>query len=329
MSEIIGRQIEVGLAVENTRGTSPANPEKWLKNVSASIVAKAEKVLDNNKRGRLEDSEGARVVKKWFEGKLDGVLHADPIGYLLYNLYGAVSSSNVAGSVYSHVFTLAQNIEHASLSIFCKDGSVQQKVMKNGMLKSLEISAAVDDLVRFSAAFVAKEEAANASSPSYGTEYDFIAKDITIKLADTEGALGAATAIKAKEVNISFDPGLIVDHVVGSYNPDDIYNSKMSIEGSIKVNFADTTYKDLFTADTAKYMQIKIEGTADLGSGNYPKLDLLLYKVEIMDWNREGDADALVVQDIKFKAFYRHSDAKQSQLTLQNLTVEYSTAPSI
>ena len=329
MSEIIGRQIEAGIGVEYTRGSEPAGPEKWFKNVMASIVERAEKVVDDNKRGVMEDSEGARVIKKWIEGELSGILHADAIGYILYNLYGAVSSSNVAGSVYSHEFTVPQNnIEHASLSIYAKDGAVQQKVYTNGMVSTLELSASVDDYIRFTANFLAKQSASNSDTPSYDTEYDFIARDIVVKMADSEAGLSGASAIKVKNISVNWDTGLIRDHVVGSYFPDDLYDGKMSIEGEFTLNFDATTYKDLFLADTYKYMQIAITGETDIGGGNYPTLTILFYKVGIMDWNREGGNDELVTQTVRFKAFYRASDSGASKVTLQNLTTEYDTAVS-
>jgi len=326
--EIIGRQIEAGFGVEETRGTAQGTAEAWLKNVNANIVSKSEKIIDNNSHGVLEDSDGSRVVKKWSEGELEGILHVDPIGYVIYNLYGAVSSSLVSGSIYSHVFTIQQGIQHASLSIFVKDGSAQQLVFKNGMVNTLEISASVDDYVRYVASFMAGEETDNTDTPSYSTENDFIGKDITIKIADTEVGLVSATTTKVKDLSISFDQGLLSDHVFGAYGPDDIYNTKMSIEGEFTKNFADEVFKDLFLADTAKYMEITIQGAEDLGSGNYPTITILLNKVQIQDWNRSGENDELVTETIAFKAFYNETDNQQSKVTLKNTTTEYDTAIS-
>jgi len=329
MPEIIGKQIELGLAVENVRGTSPSQPEVWLRNVTANVIAKAEKVVDESKRGQLEDSENARVVKKWYQGEVEGVLAADPIGYFFYNLYGIANDTTVTTGVYSHVFTLQNSIQHASLSLFAKDGGAQQAVFKNGMLTSLEITASPDDLVRFSAEFMAAGEGANASSPSYeNTQYDFIGKDVSIKLADTEAGLTGATAISAKSLSVKWDVGAIIDYVLGSYSPDDIYNAKMSIEGEFVLNFSGETYKDLFLGDTDKYMQITIAGTADIGGGNYPTITILFNKVKVMDWNRDGGNDELVTETISFKAFYNDTDGQQSKVTLKNKTAEYDTAPT-
>jgi len=328
MPEIIGRNIEIGVGVEKVRGTAQETAEKWVKNITANIVEKSENSVDASSHNVLEDSDGRRITKKWIEGELEGNVHADSIGYLLYNLYGSVSSSNVAGSVYSHVFNILQSITHPTLSLFAKDGSIQQSVFNNGMISTLDINAVVDDYLKFTSNFMAKEAAANADAPSYDTEYDFIGRDITLKIADTEAGLVAADAICIKEFGISYDTGLISDNCLGSYTPDDIYNAKMSIEGTITKNFIDETFKDLNLSDTDKYMEITIEGAADIGSGNNPSITILLNKVRVMNWERSGDNDSLVTENIEFKAFYNETDSKASQITLQNLTTEYDTPVS-
>jgi hypothetical protein len=321
--DIIGRQVEAGFALEETRGTAESVAEKWARNVTANIVERAEKVVDDATRGRLEDSEGARIVKKWVEGDLQGIVHADTLGYLLYCLYGAVSTQTVSGSVKDHTFSLAQDIQAPTLSIFAKDGGVQQRVFNGGVLSSLEISAVLDNYVRFTASFMARAGASNSDTSSYDTEYDFIGKDVSIKFADSEAGLSGATAIKAKEVTINWDRGLIADHVLGQYTPNDHLAGKMAIEGEFTLNFDATTFKDLYLADTYKYMQIKIEGDADIGSGNHPTITALLNRVQIMDWNREGGNDEVVTQPVSFKAFYNPTDSEQSTVIVRNLTAEY------
>lgn len=323
MGDIIGRNIEAGVSVEASRGTAEASVSKWMRNVNCSIVERAEHVIDDTSRGRLEDSDGRRVARQWVEGEIDGVVHADAIGYLLRSLYGTVASVVVTGSVKDHTFTLQQSIQHPTLSLFVKDGSAQQRVYKGGAIKTLEISAAVDNFVRYKAAFLALSGASNSASPSYGTEYDFISKDITVKFASSVAGLAGANAIKAKDLKLKWDQGLIPDQVFGAYTPNDILNSKMSIEGEFSLNFGDTTYKDLYLADTDQVCQIAIQGAADIGSSNNPTITITLYKIRVTDWNRSGNNNDLVVQPVSFKAFYSPSDTKASQVVLRNLTASY------
>lgn len=326
--EIIGRQVEFGVAIESVRGTAKTTADKWLRKTTANVVERALHVVDDSTRGKLEDVEGRRVVQKYIEGEVSGILHADLLGYFLANIYGVVVTSTVSGSVKSHIFNLGQNIQHPSLTLFAKDGSVQQQVFDNSMINTLEISATIEDYVRYTANFTSTKATANTATPSYGTDYDFISRDIVIKTADTEAGLTGATALKVKDVKITFDQGIIRDHIVGSYFADDIYNSKMMIEGEFTLNLSDTTFKALYLADTAKYMSITITGTADIGTGNYPTITVLLNKVMFMDWNRSGGADELITEPISFRAFYNATDSKQSQVTLKNLTASYANVPS-
>jgi len=326
--EIVGRQIEFGVATEASRGSAETTADKWMRKVTANVVERATHALDDSTRGRLEDGEGRRKVQSHIEGDVEGILHADVIGWLLANIYGVVVTSTVTGSVKSHLFTLRQNIQHASLTLFAKDGSVQQSVFSNAMINTLEINASIDDYVRFNASFLASVAASNASSPSYDTEYDFVARDITVKIADTEAGLAGATATKVKDLGIKWDQGLIRDHVVGAYTPDDIYNARLMIDGNFTLNFADETFKDLYLGNSAKYMSITIAGEADLGSGNNPTITIVLNKVQFMDWNRAGGANELVTEPITFRAFYNPTDSEQSTVTVKNLTASYANVPS-
>src|SRR6056297_1821964 len=219
MSEIIGRDLEVGLAVEDTRGTAQSSAEKWLKRASVNIRERAEHVTDDNTVGSLEDSEGRKVVQKWLEGELEASVQADMVGYLLYNLYGSVTSSELSSGVYEHTFTLEDSIQHSSLSIFVKDGSIEQQVFDTGMVASLEINASTEELVRMTANFQAKEGTSNSDTPSYDTEYDFVGKDITVKVADTESGLSGADELNLKDITVSWDAGTILDFVLGQYTP--------------------------------------------------------------------------------------------------------------
>lgn len=326
--EIVGREIEFGIATEASRGTAETAADKWMRKVVANVVERAAHALDDSTRGRLEDGEGRRVVQTFVEGELEGIVHADALGYFFSNLYGVVVSANVTGSIYTHAFSLGQNIQHPSLTLFAKDGSVQQLAFDNAMINTLELTVAIDDYIRFNAGFIAAGAVDDDATPSYDTEYDFIARDVVVKVADSEAGLSGASATKVKELNIRWDQGLIRDHVVGSYQPDDVYNARMMIDGSFVLNFASETFKDLFLGNAAKYMSITITGEANLGSGNFPTITIILNKVQIMDWNREGDANDLVTETVQFRAFYNPADSEQSTVSLKNLTSAYSNVPS-
>lgn len=328
MAEILGRDIQMGVATEATRGTADTIADKWFRKVTATIVERANHAVDDTTVSNLADGMGRRVVQKYVEGELNGIIHGDALGWLTANLYGICVSTLVTGAVYSHVFNLKNVNQHISLTIFAKDGSIQQQTFANCMINTLTMSVAIDDYLRFSASFIGGIAAVNSDTPTYGTEYDFIARDVVIKIAASAAGLSGATAIKAKAMDVTWDQGLIRDHVVGALTPNDTYNSQMNIEGKMTLNFSTTTYKDLFLADTAQYMSITITGQADIGAGNFPTITLLMNKVQFMDWSRSGDIGELVTEEVSFRAFYNQTDAKQSQLTIKNNTTAYANVPT-
>lgn len=326
---IVGKNLEIGISVEQDRGVAQAVAEKWVKKQTGNIFARAESKDDEISDGSLEDSSNSRIVKKWIEGDMDGVVHVDAIGYLLYNLYGSVVSSWVAAGVYSHVFDLLNSVQHPSLAIFAKDGDIQQQVYNNCMVGTLEITAVVDDYVKFSTSFIGKDEAVNSDTPSYDTEYDFIGKDVSVKVSDTEGGLSGATPLEARSVSINFNTNLLPDHILGQLAPEDVYNTTSMIEGELVLTYADTTFKDMHLGDTAKYMEITIQGSQDIGETENPAIVILLHKVKVSSWDRSGGRDEIVTETVGFKAYRNTSDGKQSEITLQNNTPEYAVAPSV
>ena len=326
-NEFIGRQIDFAVAPEAVRGTAEATAEKTIRKVTCNLIPRAERKVDDTGFGRLEDAERIRTVRRWSEGDIESIVHVDPLGYFLLSLYGDVVSSLVAGSVYDHVFTLDQTLQHPTLTLFVKDGEVSQRKIPNGVVGSLGLNATTDDYLRFTASFMGKESVTDASSfPALDTEYDFISRDIVVKIADTEAGLTSATALKLKTLNLNINGNIEADYIFGDLSPEDIYNKEFSIEGEFTRNFNDETFKDLYEGDDFKYMSITITGEADLGSGNHPTITVLLNKIQVQDWNRESSAGDLSTETVSFKAFLNTTDTQQSEITLRNLTAEYEAS---
>ena len=118
MAEIIGREIEFGVATEAVRGTAETTADRWARKVTANVVERASHAVDDTTVGRFEDGMGRRVTQTFIEGELNGILHVDMIGWFLANVYGICNSTLVAGSVYSHVFSLKQDSNHIALTLY-------------------------------------------------------------------------------------------------------------------------------------------------------------------------------------------------------------------
>lgn len=323
-NQFIGREIDFALAVEQTRGTAEATADRNVRKVTCNLIPRAERVVDDSTFGKLEDATNIRTVRKWNEGDVEGIAHADVLGYYLYNIYGDVASTTVSGDVTEHVFTMDQTIKHPSLTLFVKDADVRQEKLAGGMITTLELTANTDNFVRYTANFLAMEGEADTSTiPSLETEYDFVGRDITVKMASTEGGLATAEALELKDLSLTLNTNAEADFVFGNYSPNNIYNKQFSIEGSFTRNFVDETFKDLYESDDFEYMEITITGEADIGDGNNPSITILLNKVAVQDWSRTSAGDDLSTEDVSFKAFYHETDEQASQVTLVNVTDAY------
>lgn len=326
MAEFIGREIDFGIAVESERGTVESAATKWVRKTTCNIIPRTDRVTDDSSFGRLEDAERVRSVRKWNEGSLEGILHADVAGYFFLNLYGKVESETEDSGVYSHVFTLDQTILHPTLSLFVRDKDVRASKMALGVVSSLEITVATDNYVRYTAEFVGAQEQDDdeSNAVSLDTEYDFVSRDVSLRLADTVNDLDSAGLIKAKNVTVTWNPNIIRDHVVGSYSPDNIYNGAFAIEGTFTRNYTDQLFENMYKTDEFKALQIVIEGEAEIGTSLHPKITITLNKVQVTDWTRSGGQNELVTEEVSFKAFYNPEDEAQSEVELVNTTPAYA-----
>jgi hypothetical protein len=321
--EHIGRESAVGVAIEGTRGVAETAASKWFKKTSATLLPEVTKIIDDSSFGRLEDAEEARTVREWFEGDVNGVLHADAIGYYLSQMYGEVATTTVTGAVRQHVFTLAQDITHPTLSMFVSD-PVKNEVYNGGVVSSLTIEANTDDYVRYTANVLARSSGTHTDTVELGTEYDFIGKDIIIKMADTFGGLAGAAVVPVKTLNIEYDTGAISDWVFGSTAPTH-YNGAFGITFTLSKNYTNTDFETLYKNNAAKYVSISIKGGNVLAGSNAPELTFTFYKAKVTEYDIDDASNDLREENITFKALYNTTDQKQSQVLLRNVTDEYIT----
>lgn len=329
MADIIGRQIEVGVATEYTRKAGKTTAEKWIKKITGIFLKKHDVKIDESQINRLEGASNERIVKTWVEGNIEGNVHIDAIGYFFYNIYGTDTESPVGTGGYKHIFSLNQSIQHATLSFFAKYGAIVQEMYNGCMVGELEISAKPDDFVMFKASILGIDGVANADTPSYDTEYDFIGRDVAVKVATTEAGLTGATTLKLNEAVIKWTNNLAEKQVLGAYTNDDIENTELAIEGSISGYFEATTLKGYEEANTPIYMQIKIEGEATIAVNQKPTITILLNKVLLKNRGISGGANEKVLETFDFKAFYNPTDTEASTVELINLTAEYDTPSSV
>lgn len=318
MSKFIGRLLQVGVARETTRGTGVA-PTYRVPIDSFSFDDKVVKAREEAGIGRIEDSDNAFVTTRYGEGDLEGEIRSSSFGLLLYAMLGTLSSASVVDSSYTHSFSIANSNQHQSLSLTVVDSNTSE-MYKLAMLNELEITAELDEIVKFSAGFMSKQSVGTTQSvPALASESKFTKKHLAVKLASTIGGLAAASAISVKSLTLTISKNVVLDDVLGTAEPEDILNQQLQVEGELTLNYEDETYKNYMKNGTARAMEIKFTNTDDvIGAGSTrPSLTIQMPNVDFFDWEPNYALNEIVSQTISFKANYDIANALAAISTCQ------------
>lgn len=324
MPGFIGRLIDVGIGVEDPRGTQ-ATPTYWIDKMTATVDDKPEVVIDESSVSRIEDSIGGKVVKEGAEGEISGKVLDQSFGAILLAAIGKVSSALKGGEtiVYEHTYEVLNESQHPSLTIEVKS-PVEQLAFVLAMLESLEIRAEVGKYAEYTATFKSKTGIVSTTSPAYVCENDFITKYIEVKLADNLAGLPGASAIPVRSITLTITKNLERDDTFGSNDPNDILNKQFSIEASIVLLHTDTTYKTIFKAGTYQAMRIDMKNTdITIGTGSNPELMIDLAQVIFSAWEKSTGNNDLVIETITAKATYSKDDSQMIGAVLTNEAIGY------
>ena len=323
MSTQIGRLINVGLAKEGARGTAEDSATFWLPKVDFDFNPRADYAIESSGLGVIDGRSDAKVVEKLGEGSFGGVVYSKSFGLILAACLGTWSTGVVSDSTYTHSFTRLNTNQHPALTIFHDDANVDEKFAL-GMLNQLTVNCVLKDYVKYSAGFMSKVGADTSSTPSYSAEKSFLAQHVAVKFADTVAALGTASDVSLRAVNLTINKNVEDWQNLGSDEPADIVNKVFTVSGDLEALFDDETYKDYVLDGDKKACLITIENTDELlGTASYPKLEITLAPMSFRDWGRATGQDDIVSQRVAFDGNFSLTDSKTMSVDLVNTQSSY------
>lgn len=323
MSTQIGRLINVGIAKESSRGTAEDSATFWLPKVDFDFNPRADYAVDSSGLGVIDGRSDAKVVEKLGEGSFGGIVYSKSFGLILAACLGTWSTGDVSDSTYTHTFTRLNTNQHPALTIFHDDLNVDEKYAL-GMLNSLTINCVLKDYIKYSVGFMSKIGADTSSTPSYSAEKSFLAQHASVKFASTVAALGTASAVALRAVNLTINKNVEDWQDLGSDEPTDIVNKALTVSGDLEAIFDDETYKDYNLDGTKMASLITIENTDEtIGTASNPKLEITLAPMSFRDWGRSTGQDDIVSQTIAFDGNFSLTDSKTVSVTLLNTQSSY------
>lgn len=303
MAKWIGRRINVGLALENIRGAAQA-PVFLLPDVDLSFDDMVTKVRSVSAIGRIESSEEAFVTTKFGEGEITGEIRSESFGALLYALLGDYTpDASPDGSAYTNAFAIKQSNQHQSMTLVVDDPNTKEAYALT-MIDSLEIKAALDEVVKYTVGFKSLTKAGSVfEMPTLTHEAKFTKKHVTVKIATDIAGLGAAVALPAKSLTLSFNKNVMLDDILGDVDPEDILNQQLEITGELMLDYQDETFKDYMLDNAFRALEIKFTNSDELIDDSIPySLTFQFPYVDFEDWKPNYALDDIVTQTIKFTA---------------------------
>lgn len=302
----IGRRQSIGIAKESVRGVGVA-PSYWLNVLNFSFRDVPAKALSEASFGRITGGDQSPVTMIHGEGDMEVELGDQSFGLILYALLGTVSTTGPADtSAYTHEFSLANTNQHQSLSITTID-PIGDLIYELAMINSLSISIVPDSIISYTVSFLSKGSASSEeNTASYTSENKFVGRDLTFKLADTTGGLGAASEVKVKSLTLNIEKNAELSATLSTLHPEDIVNKLFTINGEIVLDYEDRTYFDYITSDDYKSVRINLTGrTVITGSAStYPSWTLDLSKVSFDSFDPDFSLNEIVTQTLMFNALY-------------------------
>lgn len=324
MSDFSGRKISIGLGKESVRGTVVA-PTYWLKHLDTDFLNKNEKIFNESAIGVLDKFSQAEVVKEWAEGKIEGKITDRSFGLVLASLFGnaPISVQRGATGVYDHTFAQNQTNTGITLTIARKDGNTAKRFAM-ATLNKLEIECVVGEFVKFSAEYISKKGATSTETVAYVAENEFVPKNAIAKMAADVASIGAAAAIPVKSFKISMERSVEPYFAFGSNDPSEIFNQEFEVKGDITLRYTDTTYEDLWVANTNRALDLDIINTGvTIGGSHNPAVKFTMPEVSLSEWEIDQSKDKIVEQTIGFQALYNLTAAATLTARLTNTVVSY------
>lgn len=328
----IGKQIQIGIRPESTRGSTPAVlGAMWMASDDFNIEEKYANAIDTQIYGVIEDNVSQTRIKNWSEGSIKFPISGTTSAVMLFSMFGTSAAVLHAGetAVWDNTINVLQTVQHKSLSFYIHDpiptasGATADYSYANAVVHKMDIEYSLGNFVFANASIKAQSGSAAAVVfvPSQAIEDRFIPQNLTFKVASTATGLTAATVIKIKSAKITIDSSEEDDDVMGSLSPRDFLNKEFKIEGTIEAIWQnESDFRAAAIANTVQALRLDlVNANATYGSGAIPlEFRMDLAKCYFTEFSRPVKIKDVMYQTISFKAAYSITDGYMARILFTN-----------
>ena len=304
----IGRLVELGIARETTRGVG-VSPTFWVPKTTFDFFDRAVKVRSAAGFGTIAGMGNQSLVAlKSGEGILESDVYVESFGLFLFAVFGAISTATDTpeSGANTHTYTVLNSNQHTTLTLTVLQATLTQKTFELALIDSFTLTIVPEDVVKLTVAFKSKSSQDTAVHvPSYTAQDKFLGRHVSIKFASVVGSLSAASATSIKKLVVVFTKNALLDHVIGTVEPEDVLNQLFTIRGEVELNYENDTFHDLQQDGTYRAVRIDMTNTDVFITGTTrPQFTLDLSRVDFEAWEPTRPNDAVSTQTLQFEALY-------------------------
>ncbi|MCO4274266.1 phage tail tube protein [Pseudarthrobacter sp. HLT3-5] len=313
----IGRRVGVGIGIEATPGVTVA-PQTFLRWDTNDLQPKTNVVEDDSAMGVVDEISDSGITSRWAEGTLGGKISAVDMGFFFLGHYGAVTTGAAVAGVYPHTFSVKQSSIPTTVSLSISS-PLQSQRHGYGVFETLEITAEQNGYVNFSAAVKARVGVTSSETVAYTAQNLFTSKHITLKIADTSAALGAAAAISALSVKFMSERPSEAVSPLGTMDEVEFDRGSYKANGEFVVRLKSTEYEEAFLANTVKALRISMVNGND-------GLEITATKVRYRELEQSRDKNDVVTATIQYFCEYDTAVGASNVPVLKNSRASYVAA---
>jgi hypothetical protein len=298
MPKYVGARSEIAFTKEGTRLTAAAAQSgNWKPHEGYEFKPVVEKVERVSGMGDITQLRAEDITGEYAEGTVPLILSTEFVGDFANMIMGqAPTSSDAGGGNYSHAWTLANRNDHLTYTVSTYDPMAGSKKYAGGLLNSATIEMAPEDYVRATLEMIAMKEATASLTPAYSTTDTFFRPThAAIKYATAYAGLGAAAEVTLSALTLNINKNASRYMVLGSTEPADNANGRISITGSLTLAYENTDFRTIALANTSEALQIVLTSGADVFTIELPLCTF-------GDWSKTPDLDNYMTNTINFKA---------------------------
>lgn len=320
MAKTSGTQVAVGLGIESYAAPGVAVAETvFIPWTDFSLQSISEKTMFTSARGLRNMSSNSMIRRRYSQGSVGFIPNIKTMPYALSLAMGAVSSSGVSDSAYTHTFTINNtNATPRTATMTIEEGAVQTAQYLNCVCNSMNFEVS-DGYAKVTMELIGGFVGTDTISESYANETEFAYHQYTAKFGTSLSNASGNSATPLKSFSLNINNNILLDEAflsgANTITAGNLVTGRLEITGSYSLHFTDTTELAKYQANTKNAMIVTFEGSL-IGATSKETIQFKLGRLVLTKPPVEYNIDGLLVLQQEFTVEYEATDVELTAIVI-------------